>query len=292
MNQDADRALRSYGRRMEHAPLSAPSTIVSGSACLVLEDSGGDGPAIVCLHSGVTDRRSWRDHLGRALGSRVVTYDRRGFGATTYEPEPHDPVADLLAVLDHLGLDQVVLVGNSQGGRIALDAALEHADRVAGLALVCAAFSGGPEWPEAHYPPALTVLDEALSAVKECADPDAMNRLEAHLWLDGWRGPEGRVGGAARELFLAMNRLALTAESPGEQPDREPVRPRMAEVAAPTLVVEGALDLPWAQTGGRQAARMVPDGEAVVLDRVGHLPGLERPDLLADLVRGLLTRTG
>lgn len=68
-----------------------------------------------------------------------------------------------------------------------------------------------------------------------------------------------------------------SAEDPGEQPDRAPTWPRLGEVVVPTLVVEGSLDLPWAQAHGRQGAQMVPDGEAVVLDGVGHLPGLERP---------------
>lgn len=271
-------------------PLSDPIGITSGGATLVTETSG-QGPAVVCLHAGVADRRSWRP-VGPHLRDdhRVVAFDRRGFGDTVYDPEPHAHVDDLVAVMDTLDLDSAVLVGNSQGGRVAIDTALRHPDRVAGLVLLAAAWTGAPTW-EQEMPEGLARLDAMLDDADESGDVDEINRLEAWLWLDGWAGPEGRVDGPARDLFLDMNRRALTADDPGELADLPPAWPRLGELQMPTTIVEGDLDLPWALWKARQAAEAMPDAHLEVLAGVAHLPTLERPHQVATLIRDLVART-
>lgn len=271
-------------------PLAEPIGVPASGATLVTETAGA-GPAVVCLHAGVADRRSWRA-VGADLDSdhQVVAYDRRGFGDTVYEPGPHDHVDDLFAVMDTLELDSAVLVGNSQGGRVAIDAALRDGARVAGLVLVSAAWTGAPAW-EQQMPEALARLDAALDDADEAGDVDVLNRLEAWLWLDGWAGPEGRVGGPERALFLDMNRRALTAADPGELADLPPAWPRLAELALPVTVVEGDLDLPWSLWKAQQAVAAMPDAHLEVLAGVAHLAGLERPAQLASLVRDLVART-
>ncbi len=271
-------------------PLAEPIGVTSGGATLATETAGA-GPAVLCLHAGVADRRSWRA-VGADLASdhQVVAHDRRGFGDTVYEPEPHDHVDDLFAVMDSLGLDSAVLVGNSQGGRVAIDAALRHGARVDGLVLVSAAWTGAPTW-EQEMPEALARLDAALDDADEAGDVDVINRLEAWLWLDGWAGPEGRVDGPERALFLDMNRRALTATDPGELVDLPPAWPRLADLELPVTVVEGDLDLPWSLWKARQAVDAMPDAHLEVLAGVAHLAGLERPTQLATLVRDLVART-
>src|SRR5271154_5579362 len=76
----------------------------------------------------------------------VITFDRRGFGETPAVDETYSRTADLFAVLDHLvGRSKpVVLVGCSQGGSIALDAALASPERVAALILISPSVSGAP----------------------------------------------------------------------------------------------------------------------------------------------------
>ncbi|MBA3281686.1 MAG: alpha/beta fold hydrolase, partial [Acidimicrobiia bacterium] len=93
----------------------------SGAARLAYSARGA-GPAVLLLHAGVTDRRSWDllvDHLGDDY--RTIAYDRRGFGETTYRPEPHREMDDALAVLDAEGVTSAVVVGASNGGRRAVD---------------------------------------------------------------------------------------------------------------------------------------------------------------------------
>lgn len=193
--------------------------------------------------------------------------------------------------MDTVGLDSAVLVGNSQGGRVAIDTALRQPERVDGLVLVSAAWTGAPTW-DREFPEGLARLDGALDDADEAGDVDVVNRLEAWLWLDGWAGPEGRVDGPARELFLEMNRRALTAEDPGEPAELSPAWPRLGELSMPVTVVEGDLDLPWSLWKARQAVDAMPDARLEVLAGVAHLAGLERPDQVATLIGDVVARTG
>src|SRR4029453_6485208 len=86
----------------------------------------GTGDPVVFLHAGVADRRMWREQRDAVAERRcAIAYDRRGFGETLHADEPYSHVADLFAVLDALAPSQpAVLVGSSQGGRIAIDATL------------------------------------------------------------------------------------------------------------------------------------------------------------------------
>src|SRR3546814_9656526 len=92
------------------------------------------------------------------------------------------------SVLDGLDIDQAALVGCSQGGRIAIDFALTHPGRAAGVFLVAPAVTGAPS-PEA-FPPAVEALLEMLEEAEEEEDLDRINLLEAWMWLDGPRSEE------------------------------------------------------------------------------------------------------
>src|SRR3546814_18367271 len=83
------------------------------------------------------------------------------------------------------------------------------------LFLVAPAVTGAHS-PEA-FPPAVEALLEMLEEAEEEEDLDRINLLEAWMWLDGPDSEEGRVGGALRELFLAMNATALYAPDPGPE---------------------------------------------------------------------------
>lgn len=273
-------------------PLSDPIAIPSGAAVLVAEAAGA-GPAVVCLHAGVTDRRSWRPVAPYLTESHfVVAYDRRGFGDTTASPEPFDQVADLVAVLDHFGIPRAVFVGNSQGGRVAMEAALEHRDRIAGVVMVAAAWTGAPD-PDGPWPDWLVEIDRLGDEAHASTDLDRINDFEAWLWLDGPRGPKGRIDGPARTLFLEMNRRALAVNAAGDvgdEIDRGHAWGRLGSMEVPVAVVECALDLPWAPARGRAATNALPDATYLELD-TAHLPGLEQPEALATVIRSLAART-
>jgi pimeloyl-ACP methyl ester carboxylesterase len=248
----------------------------SGQARIAYDSWGGEGGAeVLLIHAGVTDSRSWGPVLGRLTPRhRCVAFDARGYGRTTYDPEDGwSPVADALAVLDAAGLERPIVIGCSMGGQAAIDLTLAHPDRVGGLILIGSAIRGAP-YPEPDTGPTAQ-LTERLTAAEEAEDLDEVNRLEAWMWLDGPAALEGRVTGRARELFLDMNGRALRGVDPGQEAESAPAWSRLGEIAVPTLIMIGRLDVEDIQAIDEQAAALIPGARLRFLDAVAHLPHLE-----------------
>lgn len=277
-------------RRDEH--LATPSrkrklnfshTITSGNAALHA-DIIGSGIPVVFLHAAVADTRMWSAQLaGVSINNKAVAYDRRGFGKTRYEREDFSSVADLLAVIDAIGDGgPAILVGCSQGGRIALDAALQHPSRVRGLVLVAPNVPGAPEpdkLPEIER--LLKLQNEAI----ESRDVDRVNAIKAHLWLDGPLMPEGRVSGSARQLLTDMNSIVLRSPPTGTDVDvanSPSAFHRLDELTIPTLMMWGDLDFPHIQERCRVAVEKMENGSSQILAGTAHLPSLDQPDVVTN----------
>jgi pimeloyl-ACP methyl ester carboxylesterase len=248
----------------------------SGRAQLAYESSGVEGGAdVLLIHAGVNDRRSWQ-HVVERLSPRhrCVAFDLRGFGETTYEREDGwSAVSDALAVLDAAGLKRPVVVACSMGGQTAVDLALAHPDRVAGLVLIGAAVRGAP-YPELEEGPTAE-LNARIEAADAAGDLDEVGRLDAWMWLDGPSAEEGRVDGPARELFLEMNHRALRTQDPGAEAEIPAAWPRLDEITVPTLVMIGRLDAEEILLIGELAAGIIPGAQLIFLDGVAHVPHLE-----------------
>ena len=273
----------------EHLTVSA-----ADSTEIAVTRRRGAGQPVVLLHAGVADGRSW-EGVTAALGPDdldVVAYDRRGYGATpaAEDPSAFTHVDDLVTVLDSLGIAQALLVGNSMGGAFALDAALLHPERVAAMVLIGAAVSGmtDEDTPFDWEPdPASESLMER--AEDTALDVEARIAALAHLWLDGPAAVEGRVGGAARELFGAMNRRILEQGVSDAAGDAGiDAWTRLGEVSAPVLCAWGALDIPADMPFYAETAQRLGQGAPRVIPDAAHLPGLEQPEVVADLVRSAL----
>ena len=273
--------------------MAQPLSIASGDTTLAAERRAGSAPTVVLLHAGVCDRRSWRDVAGLLAGEGldVVAYDRRGFGDTPPPSGAFRHLDDLVAVLDHVADAPVWLVGSSMGGALALDAALELGDRVAGLVLLAPAVSGAPEPDDAALDEDTRRLDAAIEAADKAGDIDEVNRLETWLWLDGPAQAEGRVGGAARELALDMNRTALRGESEHEGESGVDAWSRLEEIRVPTAVAWGDLDVPVIVDRSRAVADRVAGVRThEIFAGTAHLPYLERPADVARFVHAAIAR--
>ncbi len=242
--------------------------------CVLLRHASSTLPPLVFLHAGVTDHRLWQEQLAAFAAERtMLAYDRRGYGRAEIEVSgPFSHLQDLWAVMDGLDIEQAVLVGCSLGGRLALEAALDQPARVAGLFLVAPAMTGGPA-PELTETE--TRLDEAIDAAEASCDLKRTNEALAALWLDGPTSPAGRVGGAARELFLDMDELMLRAAKPGTAIEAPAIWPRLEQVQAPTHVLWGDLDLAYFKPRCEAMAARIPDASRTVMRGVAHLPSLE-----------------
>ena len=255
------------------------------STTLVGERWPGDGPGMVLLHAAIADKRSWYS-LSALLAphASVVSYDRPGFGETAPPTGEFSDVADLLAVLDAVGFDRAWLVGSSMGGLVALEAALAHPDRVAGLILFAPAVSGITDFDESKLDPQEVELENRVAELESEGRFDEANELEIWLWLDGPHAAQGRVTGAPRYLVRTMNRPLLERSGLSAGRSGPGVWPHLSEITAPTLVITGDLDSSLALEWGAHLASTMPHARHVVVEQMAHLPYLERADVVAPLM--------
>ncbi|MGL4575540.1 MAG: alpha/beta fold hydrolase [Burkholderiaceae bacterium] len=254
--------------------------IKSGAAMLAVEVTGNGDP-IVFLHAGVCDMRMWSTQLNSlSVNYKSIAYDRRGFGKTSYEAESFSAVEDLMEVLRATtDGEPAVLVGCSQGGRVAIDAVLTYPSTIRALVLIAPSVAGAPE--PAHTLE-IELLLKRLKEAEELGDLSQVNAIEAHMWLDGPLAQERRIGGQARELFMNMNRIALCALPTGANRDAVPAFQRLCEITVPSLVIQGNLDFPHIRERSQKIARTILNGSYIELVGAAHLPSLERP---ADVTR-------
>ncbi|MEM7442538.1 MAG: alpha/beta hydrolase [Pseudomonadota bacterium] len=256
-------------------------SISSGSAALAARRVGSGQP-LICLHAGVGDLRMFAGQMG-PLGEQmeVFAYDRRGFGKTLTPNEPFSHVDDLLAVIDAIGGPPSILLGCSQGGRIAIDLALAFPGRVAALILIGTAISGAPAEPIPDY---VKGLASELEEAEDAEDVDRINPLDARIWLDGPTSPEGRVSGPLRELFLDMNRIALEHAELDQRREPPDAFNRLAEISVPVLLMHGSLDFHYIIDRHAHLATVFPDAETAILEGAAHLPTMEMPDRVNDRI--------
>jgi len=248
-------------------------------------EMAGDGPPVILMHPGQAGLVLWeRQFLPFARSYRVIRYDARGFGRSERPDEVFSHYEDLRGLLDHLGIERASLVGLSLGGRTAIDFALTHPSRVTSLVLVNVGISGYK----------FTGLAEYFKAIKDAADRgDRETFVEVSLrqWFDGPGQPATRTAPALREEVKRLMREHT------EQAARRDTRPRvqevgaverLGEIAAPTLIVESALDAPDAHAISALLERSIRGSRRVVVEDAAHLVNVERPDEFARVVLDFL----
>ena len=235
------------------------------------DDSGGDGPPLVLLHPGVGDSRFW-DLIRPALTAayRVIRYDVRGYGQSPAPAVKYQLFGDLVAVLDHFGLDRVAVVGCSQGGGSALALALEQPERVSALVLLC---PGVPGFPRPYTPTDPELAAEYWRARSAGDRPvDAMAGAMQRVWASAGPTPE------VLEQLRSAARAGLRSGDL-EQPD-PPVFDRLGLISVPTSLVVGTADFPPLIEADLEAAARIPGCQLTVVPGMDHLPALREPGLV------------
>ncbi len=261
--------------------------------------------AFLLLHGFGANTRSWGSTLPWLSDDALaVAYDRPAFGLTdrpldgwARDANPYGPaaqVATAIGVLDELGVERAVLVGHSAGGSIALQTALQHPDRVAGLVLVGAAvYAGGgaPGWSRPLLrTPQLERIGPLLMRQLGGRPGDEFLRSS---WADPTRLDDATVEAYRRALSVeGWDRALWELVKASEEPDLVPF---LASIGVPVLVVTGAQDaiVPAAQS--RDLVRDltgVPGGATfVALEGCGHLPHEECPTAFQAAVEAWLGAT-
>lgn len=238
-------------------------------------ESIGKGETIIFLHSGVTDSRMW-DSQWNALQNdfHLVRYDRPAFGKTA-PSETIDARADLLLLLDTLGIEKAHLVGSSMGGEIIVDFALEHPERVKSLILV-SSLVGGYEM-QGEPPAQLMALFGALQAgqIEEAA------ALTTQVFL---LGEERKASAVAQELRDSVTAMALAAIQNGGfmQEDSVKLQPpamqRLGEIAVPVLMIVGGCDNPAITKAAADISQKISQSQFLEIANTAHFPNMEAPE--------------
>ena len=269
-----------------------------------LEDPGR--LPLLCLHGGPGS--GWH-HLesyeALAEGRRVIFYDQLGCGNSAVEG-PHDPglwsvelyVEEVDAVRSALGLDRVVILGQSWGGMLALSYALTQPPGLAGL-VVQSSPASVPAWLEeirrlrSELPAAVQAILEAHEAAGTTADPAyeeaAMVFYRRHVCrTDPWPDWLQRTFGA----MAANPEVYETMNGPIEFHVIETIRDfditaRLGEIRVPTLLISGRHDEVTPATVER-VHHALPHSEWVLLEHSSHMAQAEQPDETLSAIRRFL----
>jgi 3-oxoadipate enol-lactonase len=210
--------------------------VPGGRLCVVDE---GDGLPVVLVHAGIVDLRAWDAFAPHLVvgGFRVVRYDTRSWGRSTTAEVDFSNRADLVAVLDACGIGRAALVGNSRGGQITFDTAIEFPDRVIAVVGVGAGLGGF----EGHPTPEEIALFEEMDRLEsaDAKDPDAIAEIDVRVWVDGPGQPPDRVDPAIREAVRAMDHPSTRPAA--SSVDRSRWTPRRRS-ASPTSAARSS---PW-----------------------------------------------
>ncbi|GAA4099759.1 alpha/beta fold hydrolase [Nonomuraea soli] len=235
-------------------------------------EEAGQGEPLVLLHSSATDARMW-DPQWRALAGRfrVIRVEYRGFGRSPFEADgPYSDADDVAALLRRLGLTHVAIVGSSYGCRVGLELAAR------GLVTRMVLLNPGSDLGPTPDLTAFTEEEHRLLAAGLIEEAVAHN---ARTWL----GPEATP--EAREVFSTMQRQVFTIQLAADpEPEQVWAKPDLDAVTIPVLVVTGPHDLPFFQASARHLAGRLAGAELRELSWAGHLPSLERPVEVTELL--------
>ena len=239
-----------------------------------------DGPPIVFANSLGTDFRIWGRVIARLADRyRCITFDKRGHGLSDLGtagisiPRLAD---DALGVMDSYGVERAVIIGVSIGGLICQGVHHRAPERTAGLVVCDSAAKIGTEemWQERIDKIAEGGLEAMADPILERWFPPAFHRDRA-VELAGYRNMLLRT---TVEGYLGCCRAIQAADMRQEAP----------AITAPTLVICGAEDGATPPALVSEFARSVPGARYEELAGVGHLPSIDEPDKVADLIEGFL----
>jgi 3-oxoadipate enol-lactonase len=247
------------------------------------DDSGGEGPAVILSHGFLMDREMFAPQVDVLSGEfRVITWDERGFGETEFDGEPFtywDSAGDCLGLLNHLGIEQAVLGGMSQGGFLSLRAALLAPERVRALVLIDTQAGGeDPERLPAYRQMQETWLehgpvDDLANAIAGLIIGDP---ALSEIWIAKWKTLDRETLRAPADCLM----------------EREDITDRLGEISCPAIVFHGTADVSIEMDRAQALCSGLAGCEGVVRIEGGtHASNLTHPDEvngpLLDFLRSL-----
>lgn len=239
---------------------------------------GANLPTIAFSNSLGTDFRIWDEVVERLGGGfNILLHDKRGHGLSDHGPSTlrmSNLIGDLAALLDHYGQKQVILCGLSVGGIISMGLAAQRPDLVRGLVLCNTAPKVGTaeSWAE------------RIAAVNATGIAGIADMVLSRWFTPGFRQADNPLFGMARNMLLRQppEGYAATCAAIAETD----FRPLAAKLAVPALCIAGDYDQATPPALVEDMSRIIPGSRYHLLSGCGHIPCMERPDALANLIAG------
>ncbi|MHB8451472.1 MAG: alpha/beta fold hydrolase [Mycobacteriales bacterium] len=264
-----------------------PTAVLATGPTVHYTDTGPAGARVLVFSHGLLMDASMFDPQVADLGGdyRCICWDQRGFGRTVWDGQPFsfwDSAADLLALLDHLGIAEAVLVGMSQGGFVSLRAALLAPARVAGLVFIDSQAGCEPEEARPLY--------EAMSQVWLAEGPGGVGETVASMILGPAGGPVD--AGPWLRRWESLDRAGLTTAFRALM-DRDDLTARLPEVTAPALVLHGTEDVSIPLERAQElASGLASHPPLVPVEGAPHAANLSHPAVVNAALRGFLAELG
>jgi pimeloyl-ACP methyl ester carboxylesterase len=250
----------------------------------------GEGPTVILGHAGFLDSRMW-DEQWRVLTQqyRVMRYDMQGYGQSGVVSGPVARRSEVLALLQHLGIERAHFVGSSLSGAVFVDVALEHPALVASLVTVNAVPNGFEMQGE---PP--RYLMEMFGAWQQ-GDLDYVSELQMRVWIDGMYREPHEVDPALRQRAAAMNRVPvqnrtwLVADLQPLSPLDPPAVSRLGDITCPALIIDSTLDHPETRRAAAVLADSMQHARRATIEGAAHVPNMEQPEEFNRIVLDFLS---
>jgi pimeloyl-ACP methyl ester carboxylesterase len=244
----------------------------------------GTGTPLVLLHGFTSSTYSWKDVFEPlSQNFRVIAVDLKGFGFSGKPDGDYSRRAQATLVghlLDYLKIEKAWLCGNSMGGEIALNFALQNPQRVGGLILIDSAgvkVTGSGSLAPGYL--LLPVVGRALTALALTSDKLVRRGLEKSFY-DQTKVTNERVAYYYRPLKTRGGQLAAVRAR--TQANEFPVEPELGKINMPTLIIWGAQDALIPLEAGIKINKLIKESRLVTFDSCGHLPQEEMPARVVD----------
>ena len=240
-------------------------------------EATGRGTPLILMHGGNLDRRMWDSEFEAWRAThRVIRFDARGFGKSGRIDTAFAAHDDLLALMDSLSIPRASLVGLSLGGRIAMDFALAHPERVDRLVLAAPGISGG-KWAEDGDTLWLPAARAAF-AVKDSVGL-AVAWLESAYIRTALRDSATTAWVRQIAIDQAPFWMDMIRNNDLEREAVPQAAGRLAELRMPILLLVGSEDTPYILDISRSIQATAPNVQRVDFPGVGHMINLEARDV-------------
>jgi 3-oxoadipate enol-lactonase len=251
---------------------------MSGPVAVAHSESGpAEAPVVVLSSSLGTTREMWRAQVpALAEAFRVVAYDHRGHGASPVPPGPYavaDMGADVVALLDALGVERAHVCGLSLGGMLGMWLGIHHPERVDRLVLCCTFARNVPDAP----------WDERIASVRAGGVGAVADGVVARWLTPEFAGRDPVTRDWLRGMLAAQPADGYAAACAAVR-DMD-LLDGLGAIRAPTLVIGGAQDLSAPRASVEAVAAAIPGARLELLEPAAHLANVERADDVTRLIR-------